>query len=579
MQDTQELNLTELTRIIKKRKATFFKLFAVVFFSASIVSFLIPPVYKANAKVIIQNDTNLYPPSVFPVTTDDKAYLNTQKEIMTSSFVVNKALASLSDRRFFKDADYDKFKKHIVVNYLQDSNMLEVNVYLRDPGEAVKLANAMVDEFINYNANARQELVEQNLLALKKETAALNKDIEDLKTRLREFSDKEGMVFYQAKVPSYLNNILELERKNTLVDADIDRIEQQVSKNNKVSGGIETEAFYPLLLASSGGQNIENPTESLTSIPWMRDMKKKLSEAQANLARLEVEYTEGHPAIQVARSEIVNLRQSLDKELKNVLKIYSEHYKGYVQFLKTLRSSNEREKERYEAELENISSNINKAANKQIEYNALLKNFDIMQDIYAVFAKKQNELKFLWEQSSNNAVVPNLRVFEQASLPRKPVSPNLPLNLALGFCFGIFIGVSGSMLEERNELLAPAEKPMPARANQKRRSMNRQKRKFSVAYEVKGGASLKQRATTEDLSGTGMNIKAKENLARNSELSLWIQMNQNEFISATGEVVWAVPSKAEKAFNAGVRFTSIDSQDREKLINYLYGEQYLEQNA
>ena len=135
MQDSQELNLTELTRILKKRKDTFLKLFAVIFFSTLIVSLLIPPVYKAKAKIIVQNDTNLYPASFFPVTSDDKVYLSTQKEIISSSFVINKALDSLRDRDFFKKGSYDYFKNRITVNYLQDSNVMEVGVYLNRPAK------------------------------------------------------------------------------------------------------------------------------------------------------------------------------------------------------------------------------------------------------------------------------------------------------------------------------------------------------------------------------------------------------------------------------------------------------------
>jgi len=578
MQDNQELNLTELWRILKKRKNTFFKLFAIIFISTLVVSLLIPKVYKAKAKIIVQNDTNLYPSSVFPVTSDDKVYLSTQKEIMASSFVVNKTLDSLRDRAFFKELNYDDLKNHITVSYLQDSNIMEVGVSLNNPAEAVKLANTMVDMFIKYHTNIRQELVDQSLSALNKETSLLNKDIEDLRIRLREFSDKDEIVFYQSKIPSYMNNILELERRNALADADINRIENQVSKNKNVSTSNDTEAFYPLLLASSGSQNIENPTSSLTTIPWMQDLKRKLSEAQTNLARLETEYTENHPAIQAARNEIIALRRSLVKELRNVLNTYSSHYEGYISFLKTLKSNNELEKQSYESELKGISSDINKAATKQIEYNALLKNFDIMQDIYAIFAKKQNDLQLLREQNLSNGSIPNLRIFEQASLPLKPVSPNLPLNLALGFCFGIFIGVSGSIIEERNKSLDSLKSAqMPV--TQERRSMNRQKREFTVAYEVKNMSIPKRYATTENLSGTGMNIKSEENLAENDELTLWIKMDQNEFIRATGKVTWVIPSKTEKVFNAGVSFTKIDAQDREKLINYLYSEHYLVKNV
>ena len=56
-------------------------------------------------------------------------------------------------------------------------------------------------------------------------------------------------------------------------------------------------------------------------------------------------------------------------------------------------------------------------------------------------------------------------------------------------------------------------------------------------------------------------------------------MKESEFIHAIGEVMWVVPSKPGKVFNAGIRFTKIDAQDRERLINYLFDEHYLVKNA
>lgn len=374
MDPKSEISVSEILGILGKRILFFFVLFTAVLGIDIIITLLIPPLYKASAKIIIQNESSLYPAGILPNTAEDNMFLNTQKEIISSSFIINSALEEVNAKGFLKDADYDKLKNRISARFLNDSNILEVNVYLGRPNEAVELANAIVRSFLKYNSEVRVKLLDRSIDIANKEIAALKTDKDGLSVKLNSLRDKEQLNFFQAQIPQYVNNILDLKKRNLTVGADIARLEEELGKISNAIKSRDSSSFYPLIpVAGAAG---ENPTLSITSIPWIQDLKTKLIDSRSNLSRLRVEYTENNPEIIGLNDQVALLQENLDSELRNVILRYSDYYRGYIDFLESQEESNELEKMRNESELNKIAKNIDTATAKQIEFNVLLKDYD-----------------------------------------------------------------------------------------------------------------------------------------------------------------------------------------------------------
>lgn len=458
MNDKTELNISEILAILNRRRGIFLALFFLVFLSAVIASFFMPPLYRATAKIIVQNEPSLYAVGFVPHPSEERAFLNTQKEIISSVTVIEKALAQMQQVGALKGFDYDRLKKKIDVEYLNESNVLQLRVHLYSANDAFNFANAVVESFFDYQSSAKAQLVDKILAAVKKETSSLKDHVDGLKVQLKELSDKEKLSFYQAQIPFYMNNIQELDRRNMSVEAGIERLQEELKMANREKSPADLSSFYPIMstvpvtpsvLAES---NIQLPTSYLASVPWLQEMKKKVADSQTELSRLLGQYTEEHPEIREMRNKIGMLQGSLVEELKKVLSNYNDYYAGYIQYLQLQKKENEQEKERYRSELERLSLSMNEASAKHIEFYALLRHYETMQDIYSIFLRKQNELQFLKEEALK-AGVPNIRVLEYATLPKKPFSPNLTLNAFLGALFGMMLGTAGAMIQEKKTRL------------------------------------------------------------------------------------------------------------------------------
>jgi len=573
MDPVSEINLTEIVAILKKRILLFLALFGMVLGIDLLVTLCMPALYRASAKMIIQNEINLYPAGIMPNTAEDNIFLNTQKEIISSSFIINAALEYVKADGILKGENYESLKNRISPRFTNNTNILEVNVDLGKPKDAIALTNAIVKAFLKYHAQAKAELVDRNLDIVNKEIAVLEVNKNDLSAKLNNLRGKEQLSFFQAQIPQYINNILELNKKNLSVQADLTRLKEELEKTSNTIKSGDVHFFYPL--TPSTGVVGENPTSSLTSVPWIQDLKTKLSDAQSRISRLSAEYTENNPEMLGLNNQVTLLQENIDSELRKVLLAYVDYYRGYIQFLESQQAANGQEKVRSESELNKIAKNIDTAAARQIEFNMLLKNYDTIQDIYAIFLHKRNELQMLKEQFLNSPL-PNMRVFEFAAPPLKQVNPNFPLNMAVGIFLGIFIGISGTLKEEKKELSKLKAKFPPQSPGTDKRSMTRVKRSVAVAYELKENtARAKHYGVTDNISGSGLSLRLNEFLPVATELSLEIHITDKDSIRTVGQIIWVCPAVIKGTFDAGLHFIKIDPQEREKLINYVYAEHYL----
>ncbi|TBR17263.1 hypothetical protein EPO66_03075, partial [bacterium] len=561
MDNYSELNLSEIFAIIKRRYFTFVMLVLVVFFVCGLVTFMMPPTYKASAKIVVHNESNLYPKDVIPGIAEDSVFLKTQKEIISSSFIINKALQELRQKGMFKGKDYKDLKNNIKIDYLNDSNLLEIKVYYGNEKEAAGLANAIVSTFLNYHSNAKLELVDGSLAVLSKEIAYLKNTMDELKAQLKERSAKDPN-FYEAQIPSYVNSIINITDKNDNIDGTIGRMQTELAKTDTVMRRGGKDAFYyPLMTgASFSDKQNENPTSSLTDLPWLDDLKTRLSTAEANLARLTSEFNGNHPEAKRLNKEMENLRENINKEVKNVLATYKDYYSDYIKYLKSQKDLNETTKKQYSSKLKGIVSNMDEAMINQIEFNNLLNNLVMVQEFYGVLFKKEEDLNILRSQFSRDNLS-NFKVFESAELPLEKTSPILPLNLGLGLFLGMFVGLFASLNEEKKTFPGNKNAASSPSNKEEQRSMSRIEKSFTVAYALGSGVSkAKGYAVTENISGSGINIKLKENIEIGTEISLKINMSQTDSISATGKVVWVIPPLSSSMFETGIHFTKIDSQ-------------------
>jgi uncharacterized protein involved in exopolysaccharide biosynthesis len=529
-----------------------------------------PPVYKAVAKVLIRQDIKIYPDELVSVDRPE-AYLTTQKEILSSRIVVDEALRILAAKGIMKNASYEDVKDGISVIYLNDSDILAVQAKAKAPRDAAEFANALVEAFIAYHQNQQVAFVDTNLAAIENELRAIESDIGSMKKRISSVSGPEGVDLYMRQVPLYVEKMLSVSETCRQTEYDLARLKDQLRRTNDILNKGTDGIFFPLVPGTSRAAD-ENPAASLSAVPWIRDVKARMAEVQSKFAAVNAEYTETSPEVLELSLQMDGLKEQLNSELSEVYSAYADYYGRSISALESRRQENENARQAYQQKLDDIKARIQEASSDQVEQMMLIRNYEAVEKVQAALLKKQKELQYLKGQITL-ASIPNIRVFEQAYVPRKPASPNLALNLALGAFLGLFIGFLGAIMSSSAPGAGYAELPGSSRVSVERRRMKRIERDFDVSFSV--GEESKYAllgASAANVSPAGINLKLKKVLPVGTDLHLEIRTGANESVRASGRIVWSDTGRT-MPYSTGIAFTRIEAQEREKLIRSIYGEE------
>lgn len=456
----QEIHLSDYWNVIKKRK-NLVVIFLFITVSVTLVlSFVMKPVYQASARIAIESES-----TSSPLTGQRLDYIDMQsqqlnfnthftlikskpvieslinelnssqtdaslEETVPVTNVVQEALAQLKGLiqrtrdnigRLLKiepveltqqeqlDMRISSIQEQIEISNVRETRLLNISVLDTDPESAALLANLLGRKYIEFDMASRLNSSNQNMEWLNKEVYAMKKRLED-----------DEQKFYEYK---QLNKVFSLEGKQKGIDQKI------------------TELNNDYLATKSRRQELDAMLEEITkqyegsgNIAYIRSIlnNKSIDDIYANLTNLELEssklakvFKSKHPKIQQINGEIVKVKARLNGELKKEIENLKVQQSVLVNREKVMEES-----------IVEFEDDAMDTSGKELKYTILQRNMDTSQKLYDTLVTKVKETGVVSGGASSN-----IRIVEQASVPRDPVKPNKKKNLLLSLILGIFGGV------------------------------------------------------------------------------------------------------------------------------------------
>lgn len=301
-----------------------------------------------------------------------------------------------------------RIKEAITVRTALQSQVIELYFDAPDPALAARGANAVASEFQSLNREARFQLVQDTTEWLNKQAAELKTKLQGLNQQLEDFTTRSGLV-----VPGE-NNTPAQDRLRQLQDAltraEADRAAKQ--------------ARYE----AASAKPEETMSDALASGP-LRQYQTDLQTMRRQLADLKTIYTPDNYKVTRLAAQIAETEAAIDKERKAVLEQMKGEYLASANLEKMLSLSLERQ-----------LATVEQQTKKELQYNVLKNELDTNQKLYDSVLERAKEAG-----AASSFQITNIRVIDPATAPRKPYSPDLPLNLAIGFGIGT-IGAVGLVL-------------------------------------------------------------------------------------------------------------------------------------
>jgi len=411
--------------ILRERVWYIVLVFALVFSAAAIYTFTKTPLYESMASVQVfrRDQVVMQVQSVGDNEIRSAEDLNTQVKVLESMTIIQRVADRLTgeDLKLFM-APYLKDKtdapitpaeviyKNRKIVPVRLSLVLQVQYTHPDKFIAAKVANLFIDEYISYNSRLRIEDSMKAVDDLKERAEQQKKKVEELAINLQAYREK--------------NKLVSLDQRKDIVTEKLKALNAYVTQTTSRLNEAEIRWNQVKERKSDPARLLDLPFVSNQQL--IGQLVQQVSAQKIVIAQLRDQYRSKHPKMMEAMNSLAQTEKELSRAIDSTAAMIE------ADFQTAKRNDNEARANLARQETESLE--LDRFA---VEYSNLERDLGINEHLL------DNILGRMRETSMSSTIeTQSARVVDRAAPALKPSSPNIPLNLALGFLGGLALGTA-----------------------------------------------------------------------------------------------------------------------------------------
>jgi succinoglycan biosynthesis transport protein ExoP len=428
-------------------------------------SWLIPPVYRSEALILVEQQKVPKDYVVPNVTTDVQERLQS----LTQQIMSRTRLQRIIDRyrlypndgqRLSIDEHIDRMRKDIEIDLVQSKDRKDLTAFkiyysAPDPTLAQSVTAELTSLFVDENLRNREQMTESTTVFLRQQLDDAGKHLAEQEQKMREFK-----ALHIGELPSQLESNVQiltgLQGQSHLEEDELNRAKQQ-------------NLYLESLLGQYRARHNELQ-QGKTSVQLPDALDQELNRLRTELANARARDTERHPDVIKLESQIVKteqMRKQISDDLSATAGISAQKNAGNDQALTSgpgmelesqlkanrLEIANrEHELKQLQTRIEEYRARLNQTPTREQQLADLMRDYDQSRVNYeSLLAKKnQSELATNLEKRQQGE---QFSVVDPPSLPQKLYWPNRItwnwMGLGLGVVLGLAAGAGMEWADDR----------------------------------------------------------------------------------------------------------------------------------
>lgn len=436
------VDLNQIKNIIKEKFIILLAIIIVCTIIATIISFLVPKVYKSNTLIRINAvNKNMAAISNLLDMAADMGISTGQTnidptvsyiELIKSRRVIQPVIDNLDIAEDKKEnITVEGFiKSNLNISNESKTDLININAYGSTPEEAQYISQAVTDSFISMISEFNQSDNAYLSDFLNKRTEETKKDMEAAENKLNEYQ-REHKIYE----PTEQTNVL--IKQLGAYDDNIAQLQAQLEANSAklsdVSGQLQEQNSSLLEYQVSDDENIGK-------------LRNDIVNKRVELVGLEQRYTNEHPDVIRCKQELDKLMSSLNDEVTRAVNSQSYTVTAAQGALLQAKSLAEVDISVANVSLETLKSKRNELESQvdtlsadSVEYIRLLRDKENKTVLYNNLLKSKEQANI---QGAINAV--DIQIVDEANLPsiNSPEKPDKKIYILIGFSVGILLSMA-----------------------------------------------------------------------------------------------------------------------------------------
>lgn len=452
------LQMRKLLNVLFKRKFQVLAFFLAVVATITAITFVMKPVYESTAQLLVTMGEGSVLLSGFNdnsplVRLDYENVINSEIEILKSKAVAEKVINTMggpkkvypsmisNDRENNTDAGFSgalqQFSEDLRVEAIRKSSLISLSYRNSSPELSAQVLNNLAAIYIDHHSDLRRT---------KKPYEFFKNQVEILKGRLNTaektyetYKDRHNLTNFEEQKTIYLKQLSDLQTSQSDTHRGISEADSRLAELSKQLSA--TPAKIP-----REQQDMYN--ESLLS-----NLNTKLVELQLEEKNLAVKYTDDSRFLKNVRDEIAFVKRKIGEQSSTTLGRNTTGINAVYQLLQQDIMRQQSDRKALGAKLNGLTAQVAAAEQKLKELNAvereyyrLRQDMEIAKRNYELYLTKLEETRI--SDAMNTERISSVSLVEPASVPMRPVSPKVLLNLLVAVFVGVLGGIALAFIAE-----------------------------------------------------------------------------------------------------------------------------------
>lgn len=430
VEEELELDLRQLWQALMRRKWIILVLFLTAASVAYFVSSTMRPIYEATTTVLVKESQPALPlPFLQEFSNVSQTQLQTSVEIFRSRTVAWNTVQRLGyDWDLYSD-EFEKFRESITVQPGTGTNTIRISVLHHDPHEAQRIANALVETFIEASQSMNAEDIRSAREFIEEQLVRFEADLQAAEEELVRFKEQEKMIAPTGEVDAVIETLARLEALKAEALVAREEVEQRLRSLQGEFAAVTRDVVSGTVVASD---------------PLISGIRSQLANLEGQLAAALEQFTERHPRVLSLQAQIDQLREELGREIARLESTDTDtQLTSELIVLQAELLAQTARVEAIDGLIEEREALLVDLPEKQLQLTRLIRNASVSEAIYTMLRQRYEEIRITEAMETASVTV-----IDPAIAPDEPVRPRKLLNVAIAGFLGIFVGVGLAFLSE-----------------------------------------------------------------------------------------------------------------------------------
>ncbi len=450
------IDLGQYWMALKRRWFSAVLVFASTVGLAAAYSFQQEPIYQSNSKLMIEENSEGGPTEELPLgeglfSQGEKNIAN-HIEIVKSSPIIQDVINNLNlTNDEGEPLEPKSFREKLSVSNLEETDILELNYDSPNPETAQKVLDELMAVYQEHNVDGNRSQAKAEREFIEEQLPKTRKELKQAEQELRQFKEQHNIIALSEEAASTVKSLSELDEQLIQSQANLNDAKTRIEE-------LSAQLGLPMEQGMAAG--------ALTQSEGVQSVLEEYQTVEQELAVAQSRYQPEHPRIQQLTERKETLESLLKERVKAVIQEelpgeptsgdlnlqLSDFKVDIVEKLAQAKVDYQAQQSRLEALKEEKQQYQQRKANlPQLEQRQreLERQVQVLQNTFEQLSKRLQEVKIAEQQTQSN-----IRIVEPAAIPEEPISPRIPLNLALGGILGAMLGIATAlMLDARDRTL------------------------------------------------------------------------------------------------------------------------------